>query len=55
MMIFTTILLLLKSLDDKSLKSVKISASLEGYTEWLLRNNRLEKREFSWKYLKASK
>lgn len=43
----------LKSLDDQSLKSVKINASLEGYTELALKNNRIEKREFNWSNFNA--
>lgn len=45
----------LKSLDDQSLKAVKINVSLEGYTKWVLKNNRIEKGEFNWKNLKISK
>ena len=40
---------LLKSLDELSLKSIKISASLEGYTKLELKNNRIEKGEFNWR------
>lgn len=40
---------LLKSLNDQSLKGVKITVSLEGYTQWSLKDNRIEKREFSWR------
>lgn len=45
----------LKSLDDRSLKAVKINASLEGYTRWVLKNNQIEKDEFNWKDFKVSK
>ncbi len=45
----------LKKLDNRSLKSIKLNVSLEGYTKWALKNNQIEKDEFNWKDFKASK
>lgn len=54
-LVIDKLMIVLKSLNDQSLKSVKINASLEGYTKWILKNNSIKKEEFNWKKLNVSR
>lgn len=47
-MVLDKLIPFLRSLQDGSLKNIKICASLNGYIKWSLKHNKIQREEFKW-------